>query len=671
MSKLIQGIAMTGAAVGMGVAAFFDPALVMSPLYDKIWAAVVMNAAGDFAGAIGDALTTNRGMAIGSRQVAAYRPIVKGPRRVGPVMIYRTTTGNSLDTLNYVWVITGRRIAAINAVYLDGRQVFFEGSGTGWSVRNGVGFGGWADGGDHIAPDGSRYNFGGNVYVEARYGDQLEGDVIEALTANDPAWAATPDGRSPWVGGCAYFYLHLRRDPNTFPGEPEVRVDVLGDDQIWDPRDSTYKYTNNWALVTASVISEPKPYGLGGKVNQAQLIAAANICEVQAPLASGSVECQWLCSHAYDTGTAAGDVLQALMPAAAGRISCPGGEWFIFPATWTDTEFEFDHTKLIGPISEKPYLKKRDMCNRMSGTYTAPNWPFNPDLGNLYDQNGWYDSTRENTFPLQWQPISFPAYSRDIRHGYSTNMDIDADGELLVKDLDLRTCVSITQAQRAAKIAYMRKRLGGYSATYPMTISAWKMLANTTFGFTFSPLGDARRVLVVTTSRFSVQAPQGQKGQDNQVPAFLVECDVQSTAPEEYEWDVSEEQTIYSLPAATSINLPNTVAPPTGLTLSSATSSGNTGLGGNTTNYAIGVTVTMPLDSSVASAQMRAKLHAATDWFDAGTVSAPTINPDGTQAQMRAFIYGVNQGSAYDVQVRAIRSNAAVSAWVEVDNYTV
>ncbi len=664
---------MAGVAVGMGVAAFVNPALVASPLFDKIWAGVVLDAAGDFAGAIGDALTSNRGMAIGSRQVAAYRPIIKGPRRVGPVMIYRSTTGSHLDTLNYVYVICGHTIGAITGLYLDGRKVFFEGSGDGWSVRNGVGFGGWSDGNDHVAPDGSTYNFGGNVYAEARYGDQVEGDVIAAATANDPVWAADPStGRSPWVGGCAYFYLHLRDDPSIFPGEPEVRVDVLSDDQVWDPRDGTYKYTNNWALVTASVISQPKPHGLGGVVNQAQLIAAANICEEQVPLATGGTECRWLCSHVYDTGTAPGDVLQALMPAAAGRISYVGGEWFIFPGAWTAPECEWDESILTGPIREKPYLKKRDMCNRMGGTYTAPNWPYNPDYGNLYDQNGWWWGTREDTFSLQWQPTSIPAYGRDIRHGFATNVDLDADGELLVQDMDLRTCVSMTQAQRALKIAYMRKRLGQYSATYPMALAAWEMMPNTCFGFTFGRLNDPRRVVEITDTRFMVQPPAGQRGEDSQVPAFLFEADVKATDPEIYEWDVSEEQTIYNVPATSQVNSPNRVAPLTGLTLVSATSTGsNAGIGGDSTNFAIQLTATMPMDASVTGVQMQAKLHSASAWYDAGPAAAPPIADDGTQPSLLAFIFGVDKDSTYDVRVRAVRGNGASSAWEEVDGFTV
>jgi hypothetical protein len=116
-----------------------------------------------------------------------------------------------------------------------------------------VGFGGWCDANDHIGPDGSTYNFNGNlVYAEARYGDQLPGDVMASMTANDPNWAASAQG-SPYVGGCTYVYLQISYDAAMFPNgvESEIRFDVNGKCNIYDPRTQTHGFTTNWALLVA------------------------------------------------------------------------------------------------------------------------------------------------------------------------------------------------------------------------------------------------------------------------------------------------------------------------------------------------------------------------------------------------------------------------------------
>jgi len=146
MSKAIQGAALLAGAVGMGVAAFLDPALVASPLFDKVWASLIIGGISMEAAAIAGALTSNRGMGITTRQAAALRQIIYGEQRVGGVEIYRSTTGSSHDQFNYIIVLAGHEIDSIVNLYLDGRQVYWHGSGPGYTVRNGVGFGGIADG---------------------------------------------------------------------------------------------------------------------------------------------------------------------------------------------------------------------------------------------------------------------------------------------------------------------------------------------------------------------------------------------------------------------------------------------------------------------------------------------------------------------------------------------
>src|ERR1035438_8945491 len=143
MAKAIEGAALIGAAVGMEVgAALYDPWLLASPMYQHVALGLALGGVSMEAGAIAGALTSNRGINITTRQAAAFRQFIYGTQRVGGIPIYDSTTGSSRDQYNYIIVLAGHECEAIENLYLDGRQVYWQGSGAGYCVRSGVGFGG-------------------------------------------------------------------------------------------------------------------------------------------------------------------------------------------------------------------------------------------------------------------------------------------------------------------------------------------------------------------------------------------------------------------------------------------------------------------------------------------------------------------------------------------------
>ena len=151
MSKAIVGAAELGAAIGLSVLAVFDPVLVASPLYDKLIIGLALAGMAEEAGAVADALTSNRGMGVTTRQPASYRQIVYGEQRVPGVIIYQNTTGSKHDQWNFVIVLATHECDSIVNLYLDGRKVVWQGSGPGWAAGPGGNyFGGAAGGGDFI-----------------------------------------------------------------------------------------------------------------------------------------------------------------------------------------------------------------------------------------------------------------------------------------------------------------------------------------------------------------------------------------------------------------------------------------------------------------------------------------------------------------------------------------
>jgi hypothetical protein len=650
MGKAVIGAAELVGAVGMGVAAFMDPALVASPWFDKIWASLVIGGISMEAGAIANALTSNRGTNITTRQAASYRQIIYGIQRVGAVEIYRSTTGSHHDQFNYVCVIATHDCWAIENLYLDGRQVFWDVGGSGNTTQNGYNFGGAAAGGDKVGPNGATYNFDTLVYCEARYGTQLPGDVIGALTANDPTWAAA-SGKSPFVGGCTYVYLKVEYDSSMFPSEPEIRFTVHGK-PIVDPRTGTTEYSSNAALIINDVLTDPE-WGLGdSSVNQDQLIAAANICDEQVALAAGGTESRYSCHWHYDTGTALGDILSTLMESMGGKISRIGGQWFIYPAAYYAPSASFGSDYLIDSVdwTTKGF---RDISNRVRGKYTAPNYPYNT-AGNLYDSNGWYNGTLQNNFPFAFQPTSYPEYAADTLHGYASDEYLTEDGGVqLPLQKDFIQVLSIAQAQRLAKIALLRNRMQMGSGTLKMSLAAFLLQPMDTFNMTCSQMGWTDKLLEVSSVQFSTE-------QTADGPLLTVTLGVNETDSSIYDWSIAEELTVYDVPAAPSLQAPYTTAPPTDMELISSAATALLQPDG-TVAPRIQVNWTTPLDILVTQIQVQYQPVGAANWTDAGSASVDSNY---------FFISGVISGQQYDVRIRSARGNGATSVWVELDGFT-
>ena len=760
MAKAIAGAAMIPGGIALDVAS----GGTLTPLAGQM----LLGGIAMEAGAIAHALGSNSGIGITTRQAAAFRQIIYGEYRVGAVNVYRSTTGSHHDQFNFVDVLATHPIDSIVGMYLDGRQIYWLGSGVGYVVRNGVGFGGIADSSNHVGPGGQQYSFGGTghsgIYAEARFGDQTAtyagpnyapgtASVIGGLTANDPNWAAS-GSESPVLLGCAYLYFKCEFNPNLFPSEPERRYTVRGKNNIYDPRDGTYKWTNNWALIVADVLTDPL-YGLGdiGKVNQAQLIAAANVCDEMVPLANGNTEKRYTLNKAYDTSVSPGDMLADMMQAAGGRLAYVGGEWFIFPRTWAGVSYSFSSQHLTGPIAWKPYRSLKDRCNRVRGTYMAPNVPYN-DAGNLYDSNGWWNGTILDNWPFSWHPTNFPQYAQDVQHGYSEDAFLEADSQsqgawasgttyaagdvitysgviykslvdgnvgnqpdvtswagktaagawasgttyaagdgavygtgnqlyvslvdsnvgnqpdtsptdwapvmwtpyqnLLPKELELDNVLSITQAQRLAKIELLTNRQEG-RGTLPLHLACYTLQPLDILEFTHPDLGWESKLLEVVATRFYVEPdPNDEKAQ-----RVRFEVQVQETDPSVYDWSTTEELTPYDVPANPT-GLPWTIAAPTGLTLESDATTAYVGTDG-ITHPRIKASWTAPADVRVTQVQVQYSVHGSGVWSDAGTVDAGTTS---------ALIDGVVNGTQYDVQIRSLANNGGTSDWVQAGPVT-
>jgi hypothetical protein len=161
------------------------------------------------------------------------------------------------------------------------------------------------------------------------------------------------------VSGMTYAALKLTYDDGVFNGLPSISFVVQGKNNIYDPRTGTYGYTTNAALCIADYLSNPT-WGFGARygieIPTAPLIAAANVCDEQVPLASGAAEARYTCNGTFDVSTKRGEVLQNLLTSCAGRLSYSGGQFVIQPGAWYGPTSTISLSGLTAPSTVPPMM---------------------------------------------------------------------------------------------------------------------------------------------------------------------------------------------------------------------------------------------------------------------------------------------------------------------------
>lgn len=646
LSKAISGaveIAAGAVLIATGVGAGFGYSLVAMGVGQEL-------------SEVADLLRGQRGTANTVRQAAAPRRVIYGTQRVGAVEVFESTTGGSKDQYNMVLVFAAHEISNFLELFLDGRKVFWAHSGPGYTVRNGIGFGGGADGVDHYDPAGNLYNFANaysghrGVWVEARFGDQAAGDYLTSLQANDSRWGPNTNGDTPTLEGHAYLYLKTEYNTDDFPQKPDARATIAGK-AVYDPRTGTTAWSDNAALVIADVLTN-SDYGLGMTVNQAQLIAAANICDEPVAFSGsgGGTEARYTANYTWTMDKSVGDVLNDLVAGMGGRLSYINGEWYIFPAAFVGPTASFSSASLLDRPSWSAQKKFSAKANYCQGTFIAPTYPY-AVAGNYYGSADAGSST-QNNFSYAYTPTSYPTYACDTLHGYASDQYLTEDGGVeLPLTVDFSSVLSITQAQRLAKIALLRNRQQG-SGTLTMGPEALILQPNDTFYFSWPERGWSEKLLEVLRIDTSITA--GAQG----APQIAVTLTVAETDPSVYVWNAGDELTPYDLPATVDRGLYQT-APPTSVTLSSSAATALLQLDG-TVVPRIEVQWNTPADIRVTAIELQYQLVGATSWSDGGTVSV---------ASNVAFI-PVVAGQAYNVRVRSIRTGNGNSSWVTVSGFT-
>ena len=495
-------------------------------------------------------------------------------------------------------------------------------------------------------------DYGKKVYFEVLLGSQTLGQTFVGMEngtrqdggSNIISAGGYPSNGGAWLPTCSapgmtLAWLRLNYDATIFAnGLPQISFHVSGKNNIWDPRTSTYGYSENAALCIADLLAEPT-WGFratyGATIPTAPLIAAANLCDSAVTLEAGGTEPMYALSGGFQLTTHKGDVLKNMLTACAGRLTDYGGQLIIWPGAYGLAEVYAGraagvsetvsgtsiYSLATGAFKWKPCVSVTDLYNGVKGTYISP-------VNN-------------------WQSADFPAYAQDATHGYGGSplsyplgdVNLAADGGVRRwLDIQLPFTISCPTAQRLAKIELMRRRQQG-TGTFALNMAGYQFTPMDVCALDLPFLGWSGKLLEVLVVRPTVKQVKG-------VTLLGIEIDVQETDPSIYEWSIGEELSPAGYQQAITASTA-TPAPPTNFLLSSVSDD-------------IIATWTAPQDAYVLNGgevELEYQLVASPEGL---WISLAKMDPTVTTATINNLV----AGTQYNVQIRSVNAAGIPSAWV-------
>ena len=196
-----------------------------------------------------------------------------------------------------------------------------------------------------------------NVYVEKFLGSDSQTANAYLMGVAPAEWTSTDRLR-----GKAGVVITLDLEEPRFQGGiPRITFDIEGRDEVFDPRDSTYKYTQNPALCIDDWLRSTK-WGFGVTPDSASTIEAANACDVTtafdytyvasgvgAPASFSFNAPRYTLNGGFTSADDKETVLSEMAAAMAGRV-IDGASWLVQAGSWTTPVLALVDGDEAGPI---------------------------------------------------------------------------------------------------------------------------------------------------------------------------------------------------------------------------------------------------------------------------------------------------------------------------------
>lgn len=409
----------------------------------------------------------NKGTLLNIREAAGAQEYVYGQVRKGGVLTYIDETGTDNKFLHMIITLAGHEVEEIGDIYINDEVVTLNGSGFVTGTR-------WKS----------------KIRIIKRDGSQ---------TTADPTMVSEAGVPSTFIGkGIAHLYVRLEYDADVFGGGIPTFTAVVKGKKVYDPRTSTTGWSANAALCIRDYITSA--YGLADStVNDTYFSAAANDCDDNIPLSSGSTQKRYVINGVIRADSTVGSALSDMMQSCNGALYYSGGEWKLRVGVYEAPVKSFTLDDLRSEITLPTKMSRRDNFNRVVGTF-------------INASADWIEA--------DYPPVTSSYFLNTEDNGIENTMD-----------LPLPMVTNGARAQRIAKQALFRSR-------EQMTISA---------DFGLSALGvEVGDIVDLTISEygwtnkeFEVKSWKMVISQEGGIRIALV---LRETSQEAFAWDAEEEE---------------------------------------------------------------------------------------------------------------------------------
>lgn len=308
-------------------------------------------------------------------------------------------------------------------------------------------------------------------------------------------------------------------------GIPEILFDLEGRDQIYDPRDSTTKYTTNPALIVDDWLRSTD-WGFGVTPNTDWTIAAANACDVSTPYqesVSGSIVSRtgprYTCNGSFTTADDKEGTLRNLLACMGGRV-INSADWRILAGAWTPSVRTINDGDDMGPLQILQAGQSiDDLFNGVRGRYVPAG----------------------------------QSSAVDINPPYKNTTFVAADGQELWETVDMPFVDTSYRAVQLARVMVEVNR-NGLTIGYPAKLKHWDLEVGQRVTVNNAEYDFVNKTFLIQNWDFTV---------DGAVLLTLIEDD--STA-----YDLADASIADPTPN-TNLPNPNVVQKPTGVTTAAGT----------------------------------------------------------------------------------------------------